>query len=320
MFSKTNNSCHIEGYVFSTDRLAQRVSKKTNTPFINGTVNVATDDKGLNVVPVFFRYVTETFKSGKPNPAWEILTALIDHEGSDTFEVVGTSALKVRIDGSVGTNDFVSRDGEVVSPKRVEGQFMHVMTNEISENPATFDVDMLIANAAEREVEDGDDFVNLRGYVFDYRGGILPVDVNVRSKGGMDYFIDQDISNKNPLLTHIKGSIVSQAITTEKTEESAFGDPVVHKVVRHVRSWDVTWAAVEPYEWDDESTITKKEFKQKLNEREERMAEVKRNHDEYQANRNGGQNFAAVKESPKPAPKTEVQIDTDEDDDEDWPF
>ena len=247
MFSKTNNSCHVEGYVFSTDRLAQRVSKKTNTPFINGTVNIATDDKGLNVVPVFFRYVTETFKSGKPNPAWEILTALIDHDGSDTFEAVGTSALKVRIDGSVGTNDFVSRDGEVVSPKRVEGQFMHVMTNGISENPATFDVDMLIANAAEQEVENGDDFVKLRGYVFDYHGDVLPVDVNVRSKGGMDYFIDQDISNKNPLLTHIKGSIVSQAITTEKTEESAFGDPVVHKVVRHVRSWDVTWAAVEPY-------------------------------------------------------------------------
>lgn len=320
MFSKTNNSCHIEGYVFSTDRLAQRVSKKTNTPFINGTVNVATDDKGLNVVPVFFRYVTETFKSGKPNPAWEILTALIDHEGSDTFEVVGTSALKVRIDGSVGTNDFVSRDGEVVSPKRVEGQFMHAMTNEISENPATFDVDMLIANAAEREVEDGDDFVNLRGYVFDYRGGILPVDVNVRAKDGMDYFIDQDISNKNPLLTHINGSIVSQAITTEKTEESAFGDPIVHKVVRHVRSWDVTWAAAEPYEWDDESTITKKEFKQKLNEREEHMAEVKRNHDEYQANRNGGQNFAAVKESPKPALNTKVEVEDEDDDDEDWPF
>lgn len=50
---KTINGCHIEGYVFSTDRLAQRVSKKTGTPFINGTVNIATDDKGLNVVPVF---------------------------------------------------------------------------------------------------------------------------------------------------------------------------------------------------------------------------------------------------------------------------
>lgn len=318
---KANNAAHVEGYVFSTDRLAQRVSKKTGTPFINGTVNIATDDKGTNVVPVFFRYVTETFqKSGKPNPAWEILSALIDHEGSDTFEVASTSALKVRIDGSVATNDFVSRDGEVVSPKRVEGQFMHIMTNAISDNPATFDIDMLIANAAEREVEDGDDFVNLRGYVFNYRGDVLPVDVNVRSKGGMDYFIDQDISNKNPLLTHIKGSIVSQAITKETTEESAFGDPVVHKVVRNVRSWDVTWAAVEPYEWDDESTITKKEFKQKLDEREERMAEVKRNHDEYQANRNGGQNFAAVKESPKTAPKTEVKTDTDDDDDEAWPF
>ena len=61
-------------------------------------------------------------------------------------------------------------------------------------------------------------------------------------------------------------------------------------------------------------------FKQKLDEREERMAEVKRNYDEYQAKRNGGQNFAAVKESPKPALNTKVEVEDEDDDDEDWPF
>ena len=49
------------------------------------------------------------------------------------------------------------------------------------------------------------------------------------------------------------------------------------------------------------------------------MAEVKRNHDEYQANRNGGQNFAAA----KVVAKVEAPVDEnedDDDDDEEWPF
>lgn len=307
-----NNAVHVEGYVFSTERLANRVSKKTNTPFINGTVNVATDEDATNIVPVFFPYVTETFKSGKPNPAYEILQGLIDSDGGNTYEKIGKEALKVRIDGSVDVNDFVTRDGKMASPKRVSGSFMHLMTGDISAEPATFDIDMLIAGVAEREVEDGDDFANLRGYAFNYRGDALPVDVNIRSRGGIDYFMDAEISNKNPMFTHIKGNIVSQAITHETTEESAFGDPIVHKVTRHIRTWDVTWAAVEPYEWDDESTLTKKEFKQKLADREEHLAEVKKNHDDYQAQKNGGQNFNA------PTKVTETVTETTTEDDDDW--
>lgn len=314
------NSAHIEGYVFSTDRLANRVSKKTNTPFINGTVNVATDAEGTNVIPVFFHYVTATFKkNGKPNPAYEILQCLIDADGANTYEKVGTDALKVRIDGSVDVNDFVTRDGEMASPKRVSGSFMHLMTGDISNEPATFDVDMLIAGVSTREVEDGDDFANLRGYVFNYRGDALPIDVNIRSHGGIDYFTDAEISSKNPMFTRIKGKIVSQAITHETTEESAFGDPIVHKVTRHIRTWDVTWAAVEPYEWDDDSTITKKEFKQKLDEREEHLAEVKKNHDDYQAKKNGGQNFAESQKVTEKATEN-VSADAEDEDDDDLPF
>ena len=52
------------------------------------------------------------------------------------------------------------------------------------------------------------------------------------------------------------------------------------------------------------------------------MAEVKRNHDEYQANRNGGQNFASAKAVAKVEAKAEtvVEDEDDDDDDEAWPF
>lgn len=317
MKSSFINNTHVEGYVFS-HTLQKRVSKKGVT-YIAGDINVATVDDFTNVVPVHFTYVTETFKSGKPNPTFELLTEIIESGSVKTAENCGKDALKVRIDGDVEVNDFVTREGEMASPKRVHGSFAHAMTNEIAEHPATFDVDMLIANVAEREFEN-DSYVTLRGYVFNFRGEALPVEFNVRSEGGMNYFLDQEVSNKNPMFTHIKGEIVSQAIVNETVEESAFGESIVRKSIRNLRTWDVTWAAVEPYEWDDDSTMTKKEFKQKLDEREEHLAEVKRNHDEYQASRNGGQNFAAAKKSPKVEQKVEIASDDEDDDDDEFPF
>ena len=41
-------------------------SKNPGTPFITGTISIATDDAMTNIVPVHFTYVTATFGSGKP--------------------------------------------------------------------------------------------------------------------------------------------------------------------------------------------------------------------------------------------------------------
>lgn len=300
MRSNLNNSVHVEGYVFSHS-LQNRVSRE-GVPFIMGDLNIATDDQGSNVVSVHF-YAKS--KSGKPNQTYAFLNSLIE-DSSRTFESCGKDAMKVRVDGAVEVNDFVTREGEMASPKRIRGSFIHQMTNSIAENPATFDVDMLIAAATEREVEGGDDYMNLRGYVFNFRGELLPVDFNIRSKGGMLYFGNQDISNSNPLFTHVKGNIVSATIETRKEEESAFGEPIVNVTTRNVRTWDVTWAAAEPYEFGDGGDMSKDELKQKLTERETYLAKVKKNHEDYMASRNGGQNFA-------PAASTTTVADDNDD-------
>lgn len=305
---QTTNAVHVEGYVFS-HALQNRVSKK-GVPFIMGDLNIATNDDFTNVVPVHFTYVTETFaKSGKPNPTYDLLMSIIDAGGSNTAEACGQSALKVRIDGDIEVNDFVTRDGEMASPKRIRGSFVHAMTGSIAEHPATFDADMVIGQVVERENEDSNDYATLHGYVFNFRGDALPVDLNVRSQTGIDYFLDQEVSNKNPLFTHLRGEIVSQSIVHETTEESAFGDPIVHKVTRNLRTWDVTWASTEPYEFGEEGVLTAKELKQKVDDREEHLAEVKKNHDDYMAARDGGQNFLA----PKTTSKSVVVDDFDDD-------
>jgi hypothetical protein len=48
----------------------------------------------------------------------------------------------------------------------------------------------------------------------------------------------------------------------------------------------VTWAASDPYAWDDESTITAAEMKTAMEERATYLATIKARQDEYKASKN----------------------------------
>lgn len=286
------NKVHIEGYIFDHD--LQKRTSKNGVDYIGGIVNIATSEDAMNVVPVHFIYVTETYsKSGKPNPNFAILEKIIDE--NNTYSVNGNEAQKVRIDGNIGVNDFVTRDGEMASPKRVVASFIHTMnpSDDISDKSSTFDADMLITSCIEKEVEDGDDYVELGGYVFGYQGSLVPVTFSIRNKAGMKYFLGQDISKGNPYCTELWGNIVSTTVTREEKVESAFGAPKVNVTSRTLRAWDVEGCNPESYEWDDESFITKAELKKCIEVREERLADVRKRNEEYRNSQNGKAGFPA---------------------------
>lgn len=296
------NNVHVEGYIFSHSlqaRVTGEQSKNPGTPFIQGIINVATDDQGMNVVPVSFTYVTERYaRSGKENATYKVLQQILSGT-QNTFEEVGTSALKVRIDGDVEINDFLGRDG-MVAAKRVRGSFCH-LSNDV-DFKAFFETDMLIAEVTLREVEDGEDYMNIRGYAFNFRGDVLPVTYTIKNPDGIKYFENCEISNANPLLTRVWGNIISTTVETKNEIESAFGGPQVNITTRTLRSWQIEGCAAEPYEYDDESTITVDEFKQKLVEREEHVAAEKKRAEDYQASHNASASaFTAPTSNAKPA-------------------
>lgn len=327
MREKWINDIAIQGYVFNFGNderraLQQKVtgpnSKNPGMNFIQGELNIATDDKGLNVITVYYQYVPETWPAkdgGKPRPNtnYDELMKLL--QSNNTFEKNGTAADKIRLNGNLETNDFYTREGELASPKRIRGGFVHPLNTPISETPATFSLDCVLSKCVEVERENEEPYVTLSGYCFDFRNSIYPFDVNIRSKAGMNYFLGEDISNNNPMVTSIKGNIVNQQIKHEETIESAFGDPVVQTSVRNVRSWDITWAAPEPMEWDDESVITKVELKKALQERMERIEADKKRADEYRAS----QEKSAFNNAPV-ASVTNASVVEDDDDSMDFPF
>ena len=287
------NAVNLQGWLYQHDLKLKKTgaqSKNPGTEFITGTIELATDEAKLNIVPVHFTYVTATTAKGNPNATFTALKNIIDGVHGSIMEHGADKAIKLKVDTSINLNEFYSdRSGkeELVSAKRNEGGFVHVIQNfDKEENERNlFTCDMIITNARRIESEDENtpDQVIIKGAIFDFRKSLLPVEFVVTNPRGMDYFESQTPSPNTPFCTQIKGRQISQTIVTKETKESAFGEPVVEEKRSSKKEFNVFWASSNPYEWDDESFITAKELTDKMTERETYLATVKQRQDEYKA-------------------------------------
>lgn len=307
---KTINKEHIEGYLQEHNleiRTVQNTeSENYGKEFIRGTVDVLTSEDGMNVVTVNYTYVTPTTKAGKTNETFNTLKKIID-EGKTVVVDGKENATKVRIDTSLGTNDFyTNRNGEetLVSAKMNDGGFAHIVTGALTDekNRNTFEVDMLIQQTklveANEENHIDADYLEISGYVFNFRNDVMPVTLICRNPGGMSYFESLDASKSNPTFTKVWGNITSTNIVSTTTEESAWGEPVVKEYTRKKKEWVITGTAKEPYELgDSEIGITGEELKAAEAARTTRLAEMKARNEAYQAQKAAAPAASAVKAS-----------------------
>lgn len=291
------NRTHIEGYLYE-HTLEKKVtgpnSKNPGTEFISGTISIATDEACLNVVPVHFTYTTAITGSGKPNATFATLENVINGVYKTCMSDGKNAATKLRIDSAIGLNEFFSdRNGkeELVSAKRNEGGFVHVVTDGLAEDEKarnTFECDILITNV--RHV-DADDEKNLpekcivKGAIFDFRKSLMPVEFTATNPNAINYFEGLEASSTNPTFTKVWGRQVSETVVRTITEESAFGDASVREVKSSRKDWVITGAKAEPYDWDDESTLTAAEVNEAIKERELTLAAMKARQDEYKASK-----------------------------------
>lgn len=294
---KLKNETHIEGYLYEHALEMKKSgpnSKNPGTDFIAGTISIATDEACLNIVPVHFTYVTATTATGKANATFTTLSNIVDGTYKTCMGSSKTEAVKLRIDSAIGLNEFFSdRNGkeELVSAKRNEGGFVHVVTDGLADKETDrniFKCDMLITNV--RHV-DGDDEKNLpekaivKGAIFDFRKSLMPVEFSAVHPNAIAYFEGLDASGSNPVLTQVWGRQVSETVVKTITEESAFGEALVREVKNTRKDWVITGARPEPYVWDDESTITAAEINEAMRNREVALAAMKARNDEYKASR-----------------------------------
>lgn len=294
---KLVNKTHVEGYVYQHTlelKVSGPNSAHPGTEFISGNLDVVTDDAGVNVVTVHFTYVTAVTGSGKPNATFNTLKDIIDGKIGSVMGDGADNAGKVTIDSAIGLNEFYTdRNGkeELVSAKRNEGGFVHVVPaiNEDEKTRNTFETDIVITTVTYIEEDPDKDLpekATVKGAIFDFRGALLPVEFSVLNPNAISYFLGLEASPKNPVFTKVKGRQVSETIVKKITEESAFGDPSVREVKNTRKDYVITWAAKEPYTWDDENTMTAQQLIDAMAAREVYLAGVKQRQDEYKASKN----------------------------------
>ena len=269
-------------------------SKNPGVQFINGTIDIATNDEMTNIVTVHFSYVTPTYtRSGSPNATFNTLQNIINGVTCNVIEHGIDRAAKVKIDSQLGLNEFWSTrnnpEGEVVSQMRNEGGFLHVVqTIAVSEGMRdTFKVDMVMTSTRRIEADETrgrEEKVEIKGYVFDFRNALLPVTFYVYGKG-MDYFESFEASPKQPVFMNVNGHQVSKTVTTiQQAEKSGWGETFAQEVTSTQREFVIT-GGLDPYDWDDEGTIMAQEYKEALQNREVTIAEIRSRQEEYEASK-----------------------------------
>ena len=288
MAKRKNNFVRIEGYVYdvvtdsknSSNNFGVKVTKAKpeegkagGQEYIGGIVKIATDEDLTNIIDVHFTYVTPKTKSGSDNQNYTLLKQ---------------NAEKLQIDGALDVNEFfVDRNGEesFVSAKQVNGSFVRkiAVLNEDVDKRAYFETDIVLTGCThvdEDEEKGRSEKVILKGAIFNFRDDLLPVEYDVFDPNAMTYFEGLEISSKNPAATKVRGRIISQTIKTLREEESAFGAPVVIESSSTSRSYEVTWAAREPYLWDDESFMLANEFAEAIQNHEIKKATLKKSYED----------------------------------------
>jgi len=293
---KMVNNTFVSGLIYES-RLEKKVSgpnsKQPGTEFISGFLDIATDDACTNIVPVHFTYATAVTNKGKNSPTYTILDAIINGTYKTIMKDGKEAATKISIASAIALNDFYSdRSGtaELVSQPRNESGFVNIIDaldpDEKKRN--TFRCDIIINQVRhlEADPERGTpEKAIIHGVIFDFRNAVLPIDLTVTNPNAIAYFEDQNISNSNLFFTQVWGRQISEVIQKQTTVSSAFGDDFVMTTNNTRKEWLVTGAAVDPYIWDDEETITAKELAEAMNARETYLATVKQRQDEYQASK-----------------------------------
>ena len=293
---KMINRTHIEGLLYQHSlelKTSGDNSKNPGTQFITGTVEIATDNAMLNIVPVHFTYVTAVTSNGKENASFTTLSNIINGVIGNIMKHGVEKAGMIRIDSAIGLNEFYTdRNGkeELVSAKRNEGGFIH-LANALDEDENThntFECDMLITGTTHVEADEERNLPEkaiVKGYIFNFRNDIMPVEFSVLNPRAISYFEGLEATQKEPVFTRVKGRQVSQTIVNRIEEESAFGEPSVREVKNVRKDFVITWAMSDPYTWDEIDVLTANEVTTALANRETMLATIKQRQDEYKASK-----------------------------------
>lgn len=286
----TINKEILEGRLYDFDLSKKTVKNQASNyygqEFWSGTIQIATDETGLNVIPVHYTFVLPTFGNGKTDSRFSAFEKITSEE--KTWLKVGKeNAEMIRLTPSGDLNDFyIVNDDRAVSAQRNEGGFITFIKELAPEGTSRnkFTYDMIINKVTVVEPkEDTDDVLHARihGVIFNFRGAILPWDLIAYNPKAIEYFEGLGVSSAEPIYTQVWGSIKNTTIKVEKEVENAWGEPMIEYSERTRREWVIEGSKPQLYDFTEEDMA---DLQKKIGDRNVHLEEVKSAAIEYANN------------------------------------
>ena len=273
----------LEGRLYDFDLTKKTVknqaSKYYGQEFWSGTIHIATDEAGLNVIPVHYTFVLPTFGNGKTDSRFSAFEKITTENKAWIREGVGKeNAEKIRLTPSGDLNDFyMVNDDRAVSAQRNEGGFITFIKELSPEGTSRnkFTYDMIINKVTVVEPKEGTDDVlhaRIHGVIFNFKEAILPWDLIAYNPKAIEYFEGLGVSSAEPIYTQVWGSIKNTTIKVEKEVENAWGEPMIEYSERTRREWVIEGSKPQLYDFTDEDRA---ELQKKIADRNVHLEEVK---------------------------------------------
>lgn len=294
-----NNYVHVEGYFYDVgsgnNALTMKTVERKDSPnfgmnFFNGELLIATDEACTNIVSIHYTYepefrVNKETKEKTANKNFAAIKKLLD-ENKSVIAVGKDEATKLSINTSMTENAWYSaQNNEVRSTARLEGGWIttNVLLNPDENERAVFEINAFLNTDAVKHVQhdDGDDTLRLHCGVFNFRNDISIVDF-VGGSAQVDFF--EDIVSDGPVFACLIGVLDFKNIELTKTEEGAFG-PVVRKISHKKKDYVITNVINYDRHLEDGNPLNSENITKAIQDREVRLAAVKTNYEDYQANK-----------------------------------
>lgn len=273
----------LEGRLYDFDLTKKTVKNQASNyygqEFWSGTIHIATDEAGLNVIPVHYTFVLPTFGNGKVDSRFSAFEKITTENKAWVREGIGKeNAEKIRLTPSGDLNDFyMVNDDRAVSAQRNEGGFITFIKELAPEGTPRnkFTYDMIINKVTVVEPKEGTDDVlhaRIHGVIFNFREAILPWDLIAYNPKAIEYFEELGVSSANPIYTQVWGSIKNTTIKVEKEVENAWGEPMIEYSERTRREWVIEGSKPQLYDFTEEDMA---DLQKKIADRNVHLEEVK---------------------------------------------
>lgn len=268
MLKQAYNNVHILGRLNEIN-LQEHDSSKDGRHYISGDVTflvnqMVSDIEETEVIPVRV-FAFEKTNAGKPNPAYQNAKDLMTKGISVAATGDPTKADSYECNCRLQENNFLGRDGTIVSITVINGSFFSKRSGVAAEEEdASFEQEIVIANVADEvKNEETTGRMLIDGLVIQYNGTPDKIRYIVENPQAVSY-IEQNWEPENTVKLSGKIRYGSETVEVTSADVTAFGEAPTKVRTRNIHEFVVT-AGSAPY--DEDSAYNIDEVAPALNEK-----------------------------------------------------